>query len=146
LPAPRVIDADRSKIVYASKDQVLDPTEVAPVVDAEPRKKIESKPSLADRIWAIRDKIDEKLDSGKQTQTIETVVEEETPVEEEIIEDDLPENYLDWRDEEWKKAKKLLTPDQFNELFDEVFPPEGIKPTPKKRSGGKKTKKVDQAD
>lgn len=140
LPPPgKIIDADKSKLVYASKDQVLDPHEVKPEVDAEPKKM--PKLSLADRIWAVRDKIDEKLD-GERIETVE----EQSPVEQETIEEELPENYLDWTDAQWKQARKQLTEEQYNELFDEVFPADGLKPTPKKRTGGKKSGKVSRRE
>lgn len=141
VESARVTPALAAPAIAASKNQVLDPQQVKPAIDSE-KKSIEKKPSLADRIWAVRDKIDAKLDS-KQTQKIETAP-EESPVEETPIEDDLPENYLDWTDKQWKKAKELLSKEQYNELFDEVFPPEGLKPTPKKGKGGKQTKNVTQ--
>jgi hypothetical protein len=55
---------------------------------------------------------------------------------------ELPENYLDWSDKQWKQAKEQLDSETYNELFDDAFPPDGLKPTPKKRNGGKQTKNV----
>lgn len=138
----KVVEADRAKpALAASKDQVLDPHDVKPQVDSEV-KPIEKKPSLGDRIWAVRDAIDKKID-GKDESEEEVAVQLRAvkQMEEENIETvELPENYLDWTDAQWKAAKDQLTEEQYNEIFDTAFPPEGLKPTPKKRNGGKKAK------
>jgi hypothetical protein len=124
----KVVESDRVKPgLAASIDHVVDPHQIKPEIDNE-AKWIGRKPSLGDRIWAIRDAIDKKIDG----------VEEEKPILEEnesIDADKLPDNYLDWTDKQWKAAKEHLTKEQYDELFDEVFPADGLKPTPKKKGG-----------
>jgi hypothetical protein len=160
LSSPRIVDADKvAPTRAASKEQVLDPYEVKPEVDAEV-KSLVKKPSLTDRIWSFRDAIDKRIDGDdkpileeKQGDTSRTRriggdpdLEAQEDLEEESIDAEaLPENYLDWTDTQWKQAKQELEPEVYNEIFDEVFPADGLKPTPapvKKRTGGKQSKKA----
>jgi hypothetical protein len=146
----KVVEADRAKpALAASIDHVVDPHQVKPEIDNE-AKWIGRKPSLADRIWSVRDAIDKKIDGDDKPILEENAEGTRTrrlggSEEFEKQEAELPENYLDWSDAQWKAAKDQLTKEQYDELFDTAFPPDGLKPT--KRTGGKKAKKqVDQAD
>lgn len=147
----KVVEADRAKpALAASIDHVVDPHQVKPEIDNEV-KPLEKKPSLGDRIWAVRDAIDKKIDGDDKpileekngdshTRRLGGSEEFEKQENETIETEDLPENYLDWSDAQWKAAKDQLTKEQYDELFDTAFPPDGLKPT--KRTGGKKAKNV----
>jgi hypothetical protein len=131
---PRIVDADKvAPTQAASKEQVLDPYKVKPEVDSE-RKSLPEKASLWER---IKGTVDFSVPDDTETAT------EEAPIEQESIDtDSLPENYLDWTDTQWKQAKDELTKEQYDELFDDAFPAEGLKPTPTKRTGGKQAGKA----
>jgi len=160
LPS-RIVDADPNEGDYeedeveeaASRDHVLDRTNVQETIDNEV-KPLERK-SWKDRVKeTINFSTPELPRTGKET----AVITDEKPITEEragqpartrrlggdkdftdqedkqetIDTPELPENYLDWTDAQWKQAKKELDPVAYNELFDDAFPADGIKPTPKK--------------
>lgn len=63
IASSNVVESDPPKVIMqaASKDQVIDPEKVKPMVDSEV-KPLEKKKSLGEKIWAARDAIDAKLD------------------------------------------------------------------------------------
>lgn len=144
LAAPKVIDADKSDIVYASNDsrtQIVDPYGVRKAVDSS-RKSIEKKESLMDKLKGSLN-----FSLPKTEKAVEAPVE---VVEEEEIETALPsfsKSYHDWTGAEWKKAKDELDAFDYAAKYQEVFgeEPPVKAPAKKKRAGGKKPKNATES-
>jgi hypothetical protein len=152
LAAPRVVEADTveedEEVPVASRGHVLDRYGVREQVDSAPK-------SIERKSW--KDKIKETINfsvpddkpileekPGQAPLTRRLGGDKDFTDQEDIQEPDygdtseLPDNYLDWSDAQWKQAKKELDPVAYNELFDDAFPPEGLKPTPKKKATPKR--------
>lgn len=115
LSRPRkVVDADPPQLaapaLAASKDQVLDPGQVKPEVDAEKKK------SLGDKLWGIRDAIDAKFDGRKDESPVEQS-QEEKPIEDK--QPKLPSDPSKWSHKHWMIAKDTLPWREYKKIFDE---------------------------
>ena len=135
IAAPKVIDANKSKLVYASSQvHTVDPHGVKPQVDNE-KKSIEKKPLIDFSL--------PKGVSAKMTQKVDTAV--AAPEEDETIEngpsDDDPSkwNLVDWR--QYRNEVDAWTFDTtWHEYHDEEFPDD--RPAVRKGKGGKKSKNL----
>jgi len=131
LPSSNVVDADPPTIshnpvakpmVAASKDQILDPEKVKPAVDSEskPLEKIrnaQAQKSLGEKIWAMRDAIDTKLDGKKDESEVLPV---EQPQEEKPVDKPkLPSDPARWSHKHWMIAHDILPWKEYRRIFDE---------------------------
>lgn len=139
LPGPKIIDADKSKLVYASNEHStgkVDPYNVRQQVEED--KKIERQPLSR----TLKEAISFKLPANV-TKKIETEA-EELPVEEIEEEEEDAESPSTWTDEEWAAVYEKIDAFAFNDLWklykgDAPYPWEKEIPVKKKRSSKKKT-------
>jgi hypothetical protein len=160
LPASKVIDADKSDIVYtnteaASRTQTIDPHGVQEKIDSK-KKSLENH-SLKDRVGSLFGKPVNTPEVPRQTGNVTQVITDDRPVTEDdnIVEPDYGEiengpstddpstwNLVDWR--QYRNEVDAWTFDQVwqEEHGDIPFPDDRPIPTKKKRNGGKQTKNV----
>lgn len=153
LPGPKIIDADKSKLVYVSNEHStgeVDPYKVKQEVDND---KTDRKPlgkMLKDAInFKLPVNTDEKIETEVEEIDDDEIIEDDDEVVYEVI-DPQKKSPSKWTDEEWRILYDKIDAFAFNDIWrmykgDVPYPWEKAAPA-KKKSGRPKKKTVSQEE